>query len=136
MSLIVSFICGCTHEVPSKKEDLVDPLMLDPEGFVVCASHNSRRLDWRVSISTVGGGRTGEIRPGWTDIEKEQWEIWGDMPTRPGVVIDADVVDRRELRDFVPAMERVLAKPKRKKGSARRAANRVENKSQSEQSDK
>jgi hypothetical protein len=126
MSLIVSFICGCTHEVPSKKEDLVDPVMLDTEGFVICAAHKTRRMGWRMP-SSFEAGYKGELRPPWTDFEKEQWEIWGKMPDRPRAEIESSTVeDRRELRDFTTPLEKMVQKGNSRPGSARRIANRVE----------
>lgn len=124
--MVVRFICGCAHEVKPPKDELYDPVMLDSEGFVICAAHKTRRVAWRATISTVGGGRTGAVRPGWTDLEKEQWEVWGQMPSRPTVNIHpAEHLDRREHRDFTPTIEKVLAKTSRKRGSVRRAVDRA-----------
>lgn len=86
----VRYLCGCPILIDGVE------FQRDPEGFVVCTTHGMRRAGWRMPSHSP---RLPAGLAGATDLEYEQFCLFGKKPEREPISAKATVQDRRDNSD-------------------------------------
>lgn len=73
----------------------------------------------------AGVNHKGPVRIGWTPLEIEQYELFGQIPEPKAGVVHSTVPDKRERRDFTTRIEQAMTE-NRKPGWLLRLAKRIE----------
>ncbi len=93
------FICLCPFYAEPGQGVLNPPpgCTFDADGFLVCSGHGQRRYGWRSipMIDRGSGQKTDFSKAGWSELEVEQWVLFGVTPP----VIHLEVKSGIDLRD-------------------------------------
>jgi len=100
-ALPLRMLCGCRLEES-------DPFALDEDGFVVCPTHRQRRYGWRSVPYTATRAPMQGVGM-WTELEYENFILFGVAPISKTTSVQSSVVDRRDNSDPEEVGLRLLA---------------------------